>query len=50
VNDELLGRVRIWEGSEIVWKSSRNILAYSLEELLDGQQGEREQWKTFCQR
>ena len=36
-------RVRAWEGSEMVWKSSRNILGYSPEELLkDGSAGGEE--------
>ena len=48
VNDELLGKVRAWEGGETVWKSSRNELGYTPEELLeDGKQAEIEQWKTF---
>jgi hypothetical protein len=47
-HEELLGRVRAWEGGETVWKSSRNELGYSPEELLeDGKQAEREQWKAF---
>jgi hypothetical protein len=48
VNEELLRRVRAWEGGETVWASSRNELGYSPEELLeDGKQAEREQWKAF---
>jgi hypothetical protein len=48
VNDELLGRVRAWEGGETVWKGSRNELGYSPEELLeDGKQAKREKWKAF---
>ena len=48
VNDELLGKVRVWEGGETVWKSSRNELGYTPEELLeDGKQAEIEQWKSF---
>jgi hypothetical protein len=48
VNEELMRRVRAWEGGEIVWKESRNELGYSPEELLeDGKAAGREQWKTF---
>ena len=48
VNDELLGKVRAYEGGETVWKSSRNELGYTPGELLeDGKQAEVEQWKTF---
>ena len=48
VNDELLKNVRAWEGGETVWKSSRNELGYTPEELLeDGKQAEIEQWKAF---
>jgi len=48
VNNELLGKVRACEGGETVWKSSRNEIGYTPEELLeDGNQAEREQWKTF---
>jgi hypothetical protein len=48
VNEELMRRVRAWEGGEIMWKESRNELGYSPEELLeDGKVAEREQWKTF---
>lgn len=48
MNDELLGKVRAWEGGETVWKSSRNELGYSPEELMeDGKQAKREQWKSF---
>ncbi len=48
VNEELLGKVRAWEGGESVWKSSRNALGYTPEELEeDGRQAEREQWKSF---
>ena len=48
VNEELVERVRAWEGGEAVWKGSRNELGYSPEELLeDGKAAETEQWKTF---
>ena len=48
VNNDLLRRVRAWEGGETVWKGSRNELGYSPEELLEeGKQAAREQWKAF---
>jgi len=48
VNEELIRRVRAWEGEEIVWKESQNELGYSPEELLeDGKMAGQEQWKTF---
>jgi hypothetical protein len=48
VNDELLGKVRAWEGGETVWKSSRNELGYTPKELLeDSKEAEIEQWKAF---
>jgi ankyrin repeat protein len=47
-NEELLKKVREWEGGEAVWKNSRNELGYTPEDLWeDGKQAEREQWKTF---
>jgi hypothetical protein len=47
-NEELLKKVREWEGGEAVWKNSRNELGYTPEDLWeDGKQTEREQWKTF---
>jgi len=49
VNHELLEKVMAChEGGETVWKSSRNELGYTPEELLeDGKQAEVEQWKAF---
>ena len=48
VNDELLEKVRGWEGGETVWKSTRNELGYTPKELLeDGKQAVIEQWKAF---
>jgi len=48
VNDELLGKVRAWNGGESVWKSSRNELGYTPKELLeDGKLAMIEQWKAF---